>query len=87
MKPYDEAELTRQGSLEYSRTDELNFRAISRASDLPMEQTGLQRYGQTGQSFLNDTTLNQNPIFMMSQDEIKADSGNTQRQRQNLSQT
>jgi hypothetical protein len=65
----------------------LNFRAISRASDLPMEQTGLQRYGQTGQSFLNDTTLNQNPIYMMSQDEIKADSGNTQRLRQNLSQT
>ena len=42
---YDEGEITHQGSLEYSRTDELNFRAISRASELPLEQTGIPRQG------------------------------------------
>lgn len=36
---------------------------------------------------MNDTTLNQNPIYMMSQDEIKVDSGEALRLRNNLSQT
>ena len=71
-------EPTGQGSLDYSRTETLNFRGVSRQSEILVEpQT---RYVLTGQSFLNDTTLlNQNPIQLYSQDEISVTKQDAQR--------